>query len=824
MVSSLEYRTVPGTKSETIKILAEKIDQLTCSHCDHKFDISQREMFSDIQCPKCGKELVIPGKLGDFYLLKPLGSGGMATVYLGYDYTLGRYVAIKVMKQALGKDPQFVANFLREARACAQINHSHVVQIYQASQQHGQPYIVMELISGGKLDELMKQRGSSIDETRTLLIARDVAKGLKAAADIGLYHGDIKPANILFEKSGLAKVTDFGLADFVHKQRKKADEEIWGTPFYIAPEKVQHGAEDHRSDIYSLGATLYHVLAGEPPFDGKTPGDVVVARLNKPVPDLYQKRPDLQPTTVELINRMLDPNPLLRFPTYNALLSSLDHAIEESKKASGFGTQVIVHNKADWSSRMGKLLLILIALSLLTLLILRVYSGKKVIFGGEKQPPSEVIKKKIAAPTIVYKPQKIVPLQPFSLSEDKLFFAIISNIANYPHATLTLQLDTFKRRLPEKHAGQLWVELMQCTSAMLSGEDRRADEYLEHLLSIADTTQADGSPHAAYLVKILGSLFSEKPLYIDADADQWPNWYRDLYQFYSGFSAIRSRDFERGRQELRQYARARRPQLPIWPYAFQNVADLIATKITDWESVQSSVKAAILEEDFENAQILMNRYLASCPPMLKPMVAVGAERYQGQIEKGMTIRQKVIVQRDYDALNTWRFNQKYIVDHEFFKAFKELTELESRMMTLEGRKAVEVEADRFRRMNELHTYIMRTVKTMPYEGMVATWGGIVVNASMEGLTVIFEDEKGSLVRPWRKVNYKNVLTMAVHYIMRSDMSEEKKADLLASASVYSSYFDNPSMSGKIARQAVAFDPDIKTVFEQLLPQVNYNAE
>ena len=274
--------------SDPVEITADRVERISCRKCGRHLDVSAVQPFSRVECPDCKTAQVVPMRLGPFLLLELLGAGGMGAVYRALDQSLGRYVAIKVMRRALGEDPQFVESFLREARAAAAINHRNVVQIYSCGQEKGQPYIVMELVAGGRLDQLLA-KGEPLGEVRALEIGMNIAEGLKAANDIGLIHGDIKPANILFDKDGVAKVVDFGLARFMTRQSDAG--EVWGTPYYIAPEKAQGHKVDHRSDIYSLGATLYHALGAKPPFEGDTATDVVVARLKSPALGLRAIRP-----------------------------------------------------------------------------------------------------------------------------------------------------------------------------------------------------------------------------------------------------------------------------------------------------------------------------------------------------------------------------------------------------------------------------------------------------------------------------------------------------------------------------------------------------
>ena len=181
-----------------------------------------------------------PCEFGRFIVERELGHGGMGGVFLARDKMLDRQVALKVMLKSLGEDPQFLERFKREAQAAARLIHPAIAQIYSYDIVDGQPYIAMEMAGGGSLLRLMEVHGKNIDPTRVMRVCKQVAEGLSCAADQGLVHGDIKPENILFDATGAAKIVDFGLAGM---QDDNSGDEIWGTPYYIAPEKVRKGAE-----------------------------------------------------------------------------------------------------------------------------------------------------------------------------------------------------------------------------------------------------------------------------------------------------------------------------------------------------------------------------------------------------------------------------------------------------------------------------------------------------------------------------------------------------------------------------------------------------
>ncbi|PZR78575.1 MAG: hypothetical protein DLM52_02750 [Chthoniobacterales bacterium] len=257
---------------------------------------------------------------GRYRLVEALGSGGMGTVYKARDTQLDREVAIKVLRKDLG--PEYVNQLQQEARVTASVNHANVVQVFSFGRAHDQYYLVMELVDRGTLDDVIEEQ-RKLPEEEVLRAGIEVARGLRAALEKGLIHRDVKPANILFAGDGAAKISDFGLAGLAdpHGQNPGA---IWGTPYYVAPERLNNAPEDFRSDIYSLGATLFHAVAGCPPFEGETTSAAELRALkNRPL-KLNQVAPDISPATAAVVGRMIAPDPRLRYHSYDAVIAALE--------------------------------------------------------------------------------------------------------------------------------------------------------------------------------------------------------------------------------------------------------------------------------------------------------------------------------------------------------------------------------------------------------------------------------------------------------------------------------------------------------------------
>ncbi|HET6409088.1 MAG TPA: protein kinase [Chthoniobacteraceae bacterium] len=269
-----------------------------------------------------------------FQLQDVLGSGGMGAVYRAFDQALNRFVALKLLRKEYSADPVFVEQFQREAAITASINHPNVVKVYSAGTDNGLVYIAMELVDKGSLDDLMTLQGR-VAEMQVLEVGAQIARGLDAALRRGLIHRDVKPGNILFADAHSSKIVDFGLATLQH-QAIKAGGEIWGTPYYVAPEKLDSPpVEDFRSDMYSLGATLFHALAGRPPFEAEDASMVALKHLKSQAVRIQAFAPDVSSATAFVINKTLSKSANDRYQSYEELAEHLDYAREELGKTAG---------------------------------------------------------------------------------------------------------------------------------------------------------------------------------------------------------------------------------------------------------------------------------------------------------------------------------------------------------------------------------------------------------------------------------------------------------------------------------------------------------
>ncbi len=256
----------------------------------------------------------------------------MSRVFLAKDSSLDRQVALKVLLDQFNHDDERLKQFEKEAQITASFAHPNVVKVYAVGRDQGDLFIVMELVENGNLDERIATLGK-VPERQALTWAHETAQGLQAAYQNGLIHRDVKPGNILLAQDHSAKLVDFGLA-LMFQRDVDDSKDVWATPFYVSPEKLISEPEDHRSDIYSLGATLYHLLVGKPSFDVFTGSyEELHAAKTQPLP-MKELMAQASRGTCALVNRMMAVSPNDRPPDYEALLTEIENAQSGSTSGS----------------------------------------------------------------------------------------------------------------------------------------------------------------------------------------------------------------------------------------------------------------------------------------------------------------------------------------------------------------------------------------------------------------------------------------------------------------------------------------------------------
>ncbi len=267
-------------------------------------------------------------RLGGYRLLRRLGRGAMADVYLAEQESLDRNVAVKVLRSRTLTQPGAVQRFTQEARAAAALVHGNIVQIHEVACIDGIHLLAEEYVAGPTLRAWLDRRGP-LDARQALSVLGQVGSALERAASQGVVHRDIKPENLLVAPTGEVKVADFGLARVLTDGAATdltQDGTTLGTPLYMSPEQAEGKPVDTRSDLYSLGATIYHLLAGRPPFSGPTALAVAMAHVTQTCPPLGAERPDLPADLVAVVGRLLEKAPEGRYDGPTEMLRAVEAA------------------------------------------------------------------------------------------------------------------------------------------------------------------------------------------------------------------------------------------------------------------------------------------------------------------------------------------------------------------------------------------------------------------------------------------------------------------------------------------------------------------
>lgn len=283
-----------------------------------------------------------------------IATGGMSTVYRGTDMRLDRPVALKVMDSRYSGDHQFLTRFQREARAIARLKHPGLVAIYDQGNDATHPFLVMELVEGGTLRELLRERGP-MPPHAVVAVLRPVLGGLGVAHRAGLVHRDIKPENVLISDDGEVKLVDFGLVRAIAEAGITSTSVILGTAGYLSPEQVEGGHIGPRSDVYSAGIMAFELLTGATPFRGDNAFTVAHRRLDRDVPPPSSMIDGVPPQFDEFIARATARDPEDRFPDAVAMGVELDHIAEElglpafrvpaPKNSAGHAAATVVHRR-----------------------------------------------------------------------------------------------------------------------------------------------------------------------------------------------------------------------------------------------------------------------------------------------------------------------------------------------------------------------------------------------------------------------------------------------------------------------------------------------
>jgi serine/threonine protein kinase/tetratricopeptide (TPR) repeat protein len=778
--------------------------------------------------------LTVPVMLGQFMLVERMGSGGMGAVYRGLDLALNRFVAIKVMKAALGEDAKLIQSFIREAQSAAALNHRNIVQIYSCGQEQGQPYIVMELVTGGKMNQLFST-SKPMDEVALLKVSLDVAEGLKAAHEVGLVHGDIKPENVLIDQNGTGKIVDFGLAQFVNAQKNRG--EIWGTPYYISPERARGNNADHRSDLYSLGASMFHALTGQPPFDGETATDVVLARLKHPPPDLKVLRPDLTDQTVALINRMMATDPSLRYPTSASLKSDMIAAMESAREARKSGKGKAKKRSGNTASR-------LIGLAALLLIMGVGYWLVSEFQDQQALPPASTVAKPPPPPKPVdpSKPaddmvkvtmvtgkdgvaRPLMEIKLFTPEEDRGIAAAFALLTGDDIMAAHRALNELGRKMPSQSLRAMWMPVLEAIPLWAVDDRPRATKGLEQMASRFKSALPE--EHPVHMPKVLASslLGTLTPDELGKRLDGWPAWFGDLALFMAGAQAVASGQLDDGVGQLDLFL-GRASVRPIWVDSLRPAARQWRDWAAELVALRRQNELRLAAENAAAATAALESFRKRAPLMFGPQLADDLKRaakvssgLRGEKAEARARAERAKVQEDLIKVDRALAGVSAMVlrNRDFRKAALSISTLVSDMKTEEGRKAAVWLRDMFDQLDALKAYMIRAVDVSPYTRADGSdLDGDVISANAVGVRVTLDGRSVS-TRAWDTIPLRSYFKMAEFFTSSPRLPETERAQALAALALYSLMNGQFDTAITYAERAIALDPAIAANVRRLMP-------
>ena len=271
-------------------------------------------------------------KINDRYqIIRTIGEGGMANVYLAHDIILDRDVAVKILRGDLAGDEKFVRRFQREAIAASSLSHPNIVEMYDVGEDDGKYFIVMEYIEGQTLKNLIKKRGA-LTLSEVIDIMLQLTSGLACAHESYIIHRDIKPQNVLILDDGRVKITDFGIAMALNSNELTQTNSVMGSVHYLPPEQANGSGATIKSDIYSTGILMYELLTGKLPFKGDNAVEIAIKQMKDPIPSICLENPEIPQSIENIVLKATAKNPKNRYDNVLEMHNALKVALDKDKR------------------------------------------------------------------------------------------------------------------------------------------------------------------------------------------------------------------------------------------------------------------------------------------------------------------------------------------------------------------------------------------------------------------------------------------------------------------------------------------------------------
>jgi len=502
----------------------------------------------------------------------------MSQVFRALDRNLGREVALKILHQSLSQDEVLAAMFEREAKLTASILHPNVVKVFSVGQDQGYFYIAMELLQAISLEQLCAKKGA-LSESEALRIALDVARGLQAAQEENLIHRDIKPGNMLVTEEGTTKLVDFGLA--LQQGGEELSEDLWATPFYVPPEKLDGQADTFLGDIYSLGATLYHALAGKPPFEANTSSMEELKVIKENAVDLKSAAPGLSRATIKLVEKMMAYRPEDRIQSYAELIAQIEEVRHRQFgiRSDGRGASKKTRIGLGIAGGAG---LVATALALIVYLMhsrAPVVEGKLGIGQGDR----------------------VITAEENTITGQFLAARALFVEGRFPEAT-----DAFSSLVANGAAlpsTRIWSLFFLGATRLFNGEPQLAAESFREVLSI--TPEADVGGDEAYGILKRAAALAVDPLPVRPDeAGFSASGVESLGLLVAGLKNWQEGEFRSAATLLQAFHEAQAPESYVW---IGGLRRLVEPFLSDYALIQSLPNPSAIASDLDAQAVALGK-------------------------------------------------------------------------------------------------------------------------------------------------------------------------------------------------------------------------
>lgn len=541
-----------------------------CPHCDATVDITVQEPLEAITCPACTNKFSVNGQIGPYNVIEIAGKGGMGIVYRAYDPSLDRSIALKLLRKDHSEDESLIRQLESEAAITASITDPNVVRVFGTGTDRGRFYLAMELVDKGSLDDLIHLQGR-VAEAQVLEVGIQIASGLRAAWQHGLIHRDVKPGNILFADPHTAKIVDFGLAVFM-SQEESVRGEIWGTPYYVAPEKLDQEPEDFRADMYSLGATLFHALAGRPPFEAANATLVAMKHLKAQAVSLQAFAPWISNPTAHIINRTLAKKPSDRFQSYDELIQNFEYALEELHKhghAHPNKARVVLETEDD--QRKWTLVVLGMAVAMIALIgvfIIKTRTPDRTAVSGA--PSLTVDSARVGVTTGSLE----APLNALA-SQDENAAALFAKVLEEGKVT---------------EQDRPWVAMLEGTAHLVSGRTNEARRAFARVVTLA--IPVTDSAKKAFLISTAAKLTTSNPIEPNELGAINQNSYEAFALFAYGLHNWATGRLDDGIATLRQFRSSNPPASFAWCQTLNPLVSSFVENLTTIKALEAKLNKA----------------------------------------------------------------------------------------------------------------------------------------------------------------------------------------------------------------------------------------